>query len=145
MIELENVDPNPNRKNVVEVELEIKGGSKRTTRRDFWLVLKSPPKVNWKIKTKKLQGYAEIVVRTGLCVGRGPEASIYAILQFNSVIQSLLFWLQQPNLFISIGMHNDMITFRHLNCSTLHTQNGSAPKPIGLGAPISLIPALSIC
>jgi len=68
VIELEKVDPNPNRKNIVEVELEIKGGSKRTTHRDFWLVLKSPPKVNWKIKTKKLQGYAEIVVRTGLYV-----------------------------------------------------------------------------
>ena len=42
-------------------------------------------------------------------------APIYAMLQFNSVIQSLLIWLRQPHLFIGFDMHNDMIDFRHFN------------------------------
>ena len=41
--------------------------------------------------------------------------NLYAMLQFNSVKQSLLFWLQQLKLFISFDMCNDMIVFRHLN------------------------------
>jgi hypothetical protein len=40
---------------------------------------------------------------------------IYAMLQFNSVIQSLLIWLRQPHLFIGFDMHNDIIDFRHFN------------------------------
>ena len=42
-------------------------------------------------------------------------APIYAMLQFNSVIQSLLIWLRQPHLFIGFDMHNDMIDSRHFN------------------------------
>ena len=42
-------------------------------------------------------------------------APIYAMLQFNSVIQSLLIWLRQPYLFIGFDIHNDMIEFRHFN------------------------------
>ena len=40
---------------------------------------------------------------------------IYAMLQFNSVIQSLLIWLRQPHLFIGFDMHNAMIDFRPFN------------------------------
>ena len=36
-------------------------------------------------------------------------------LHFNSVIQSLLFWLRQSNVFISFDKHNDMIEFRDLS------------------------------
>ena len=39
----------------------------------------------------------------------GPN--IYDMLRFNSLIQSFLFWLWQPNLFISFDVHNDMIDF----------------------------------
>ena len=42
-------------------------------------------------------------------------APIYAMLQFNSVIHSLLIWLRQLYLFIGFDMHNDMIEFRHFN------------------------------
>jgi hypothetical protein len=42
-------------------------------------------------------------------------APIYAMLQFNSVIQSLLNWLRQPHLFIGFDMLNDMIDSRHIN------------------------------
>ena len=42
-------------------------------------------------------------------------APIYAMLQFNSMIQSLLIWLRQPHLFIGFDMHNDMIDSRHFN------------------------------
>ena len=34
---------------------------------------------------------------------------IYVMLQFNSVIEALLFWVRLPNLFIILNMHNDMI------------------------------------
>ena len=47
-------------------------------------------------------------------MGRDPRNLIYAMLQFDSVIQSLLFFLLEPNLFISFDMYNDMIDFSNL-------------------------------
>ena len=53
-------------------------------------------------------------------MGHGPGTPClgdpkYAMLQFNSVIQSLLFWLRQSNVFICFDKHNDMIEFRDLS------------------------------
>lgn len=62
VIELEHVDGLPEVDSVVEVDLDILGGRRQVTHKDFWLVLKSPSQVTWKIHTRKLQGYADIVV-----------------------------------------------------------------------------------
>jgi len=56
------------------------------------------------------------------------------MLQFNSVIEPLLFWLRQPSLFISLNMHNDMID---PNSWKLQSRNRRAPKRIGSGVPLS--------
>ena len=49
------------------------------------------------------------------------------MLQFNNVIEPLLFCLRQPNLLISLNMHNDMID---INSWKLQSQNRRAPKRI---------------
>ncbi|KAL5012352.1 hypothetical protein ScPMuIL_010903 [Solemya velum] len=64
VIELEHVDVLPQVNSVVEVNLDILGGRRQVTHKDFWLVLKSPGQVTWKIHTRKLQGYADIVANS---------------------------------------------------------------------------------
>ncbi|XP_071157150.1 transforming growth factor beta receptor type 3-like isoform X3 [Mytilus edulis] len=62
VIELEKEDQNTEQVEINEVELEIKSGRRRKTHRNFYLVLKSPWRnVTWRVKTKRLEGYAEIV------------------------------------------------------------------------------------
>ena len=43
-------------------------------------------------------------------------------------LQSLLFWLRQPYLYISFYIHKDMTESRNLNGWKLHTQNRRAQK-----------------
>lgn len=46
-----------------EVQLDIKSASRRTTHRNFLLVLKSSSPLNWTVETKRIQGTIDIVVR----------------------------------------------------------------------------------
>ena len=63
------------------------------------------------------------------------------MMQFNIVIEPLLLWLRQPNLFISLNMHNDMID---PNGWKWQPQNRRAPKRIGSGVPPRRNPTLSL-
>jgi len=67
-------------------------------------------------------------------------APIYAMLQFNSVTQSLLIWLRQPHFFVDFDMHNDMIDFRHFN--HLKSKIVKVPNNLMAHGPLGLNPAL---
>ena len=54
----------------IEVHLDIRSMSRKRVQKDFWLVLKSPDHVNWRVSTHKLQGYIDIVVSTTCSISR---------------------------------------------------------------------------
>ncbi|XP_033731749.1 transforming growth factor beta receptor type 3-like [Pecten maximus] len=61
VIELEKAYEHNPREKPVEVELDIKSPSRKTTNCNLLLVLKSPRFVIWKIQTKRIQGNLDIV------------------------------------------------------------------------------------
>lgn len=64
IIEVEQVSNIANNTAAIEAHLDIRSMSKKRVQKDFWLVLKSPDHVNWRVSTHKLQGYIDIVVST---------------------------------------------------------------------------------
>ena len=47
-----------------EIDLEIRQQHRNVNNKEFWLVLKSPSHVTWHVRTRKVQGYINIVVST---------------------------------------------------------------------------------
>ncbi|XP_061165470.1 transforming growth factor beta receptor type 3-like [Saccostrea echinata] len=64
IIEVEQVSRVSNTTAAIEAHLDIRSMSKKRIQKDFWLVLKSPDHVNWRVSTHKLQGYIDIVANS---------------------------------------------------------------------------------
>lgn len=64
IIEVEQVSNIANNTAAIEAHLDIRSMSKKRVQKDFWLVLKSPDHVNWRVSTHKLQGYIDIVANS---------------------------------------------------------------------------------
>nr|XP_022322376.1 transforming growth factor beta receptor type 3-like [Crassostrea virginica] len=64
IIEVEQVSNVANTTAAIEAHLDIRSMSRKRVQKDFWLVLKSPDYVNWRVSTHKLQGYIDIVANS---------------------------------------------------------------------------------
>lgn len=71
----------------IEAHLDIRSMSRKRVQKDFWLVLKSPDYVNWRVSTHKLQGYIDIVVSTTCSISRRHNKTHFVMYRYLVIIE----------------------------------------------------------